>query len=1069
MQPAFSSYLGYPRIHFAGYFRADSDTRNNDLCNYRPDKPINPDTNADWGFNGTSEFQFFDTFITAVVDSDGRLNADDAIVNLPIVGNIKRQNAKLVDLDVECQDHTTLYGMNFGIGLSYDFPRNDSDTALYGSWTPNVIAQKMWPRLKCYNETHNNSQLYQDTFPLGAQSTTTLTELLWNSDILNESPVLNQLHEKSSEKLSARITLYHYTRNYPPYVALNATLGYVYGVIGAPSPDDTLNVPGSRSMSPTGNIPNVTYDDPTDLCYRQNLSDFQPWTNEAPFEVDQANMKLHVDLSSSIPSDMYNNIRYIGVLRLGILNDGSGCIILLGDESGIPYYSNDDLPITSAIYSFDISSNLIEVLSNSSVVIVQMVNGTDDSTTPVCNSLLPDDHHVIVLLQEAPYFIRPYGYYVNRLDNLTQPSVTQTLYVTRYGSPTNGVNITIYPIHSLPHDGVVAERTVLSGSDGLANVTFSLSATIPFPREFSKDAPPCNSSTTFKPDNRTTLPIDGQVYYFSFCLTDNPNACYLTPSSITYVFLAFSDLSYPDAPTWVDDVEPILTQFKRMAPIMDTILNMSSYEDVTQHQNIQLLTQSLRLPASDPGFMPVSRDLSPVKRQMILRWLQQDPPMYDNQSSTPPAEVVVCKEPNKMKAMRAREGPPYSRCGGTKLPYTEAPEERETFFRDLKNPDAVNSNLRTRGARQLLQRSRPLFGSSHRNRDGKQLNQRNTCTLSNLRTQLQTAIQLEWATIPPYMTSLYTIAEGCNREIYSLVRSIIIQEMLHMSLAGNILMAIGGDPIIDSADVVASYPTHLPGGVLPALMVSLKKLSIQHVHDVFMAIELPIYTTVGGEINATSLLTIGAFYDEITDCIRELGDSIFTGNIDDQIYWPWKMNNLTGRLFPVTDEKSAIVAILEIKTQGEGADSVNPNQILTGSIAHFFKFEEVVCKNFLVDEGNDTYSYSGDVIHFNADGVWPMRDNPSSCGILPETNCYTESKVFHQLYRAFLNRLQRVFGGYPYEINKAVELMEALQVHAKKLMWTRYRPEDEEDLRTCGPVFDYEWRDENDLECYIPM
>ena len=1072
MQPAFSSYLGYPRIHFAGYFRADSDTRNNDRCNYRTDKPINPDTNADWGFNGTNEFQFFDTAVTAVVDSTGSLNTKDAIVNLPIVGNIKRQRAKLTDMDVECQDHSTIYGMNFGIGLNEDFPSSESDTALYGNWTPNVIAQKMWYRLKCYNDNHDNNQLPQDSFPFGAQSTTTLTEVLWNSDILNESPVLRELHELSSGKLSVRISLYLYTRNYPPFVALNATLGYVYGVIGAPSPDDTLNVPGSRSMSPTGNIPNVTYNDPTDLCYRQNLSEFYTWTNEAPFEVDETNMKLHVDLSNSIPSDIYNNVRYIGVLRLGILND-DGCVILLGDEAGIPYYSNDALPITSAIYSFDISSNLTKVLSNSSVVIVQMVEGTDKSTTPVCKSLHPDNHHVIILLQEAPYFIRPYGYYVNRLDNMTQPSVTQTLYVTRYGSPANGVNITITRLPKLPSNGVAAESTVLSGSNGFAKITFSLSATIPFPREYPEDAPPCNSSTTHLPDNRTTLPIDGQVYYFTFCLTDHPSACTPTMSSITYVFLAFSDLSYSETPTWVDDVEPILTQFKRMAPIMDTILDMSSYKDVTQHQNIELLALSLRIPASDPGFMPTTRDLSPVKRQMILRWLKQDPPMYDSQSSTPPTEVVECKEPNMIEARRTKKVPPYPRCGGAKLPYTELPEEREAFFRELKNPDAEGSNIRTRAARQLLQRSRPLFGNSRRN-NGKRLNRRRTadiCTLPNLRTQLQTAIQLEWATIPTYMTSLYSIAEGCNREIYSLVRSIIIQEMLHMSLAGNILMAIGGNPIIDSADVVASYPTHLPGGVLPALSVSLKKLSIQHVHDVFMAIELPTYTKVAGEINASSLLTIGAFYDEISDCIRELddrGENIFTGDLSNQIYWPWQMSNSTGKLFSVYNVETALAAIVQIKTQGEGADSVNPDQIRTGTIAHFFKFEEVVCENHLVDEGNDVYSYSGEAINFNSGGVWPMRDNPSSCGILPETNCYTESKVFHQLYRAFLNRLQRVFSGFPYEINKAVEMMEALQVHSKKLMWTRYRPENEEDLTTCGPVFDYEWRDEYDLECFTP-
>ncbi len=69
---------------------------------------------------------------------------------------------------------------------------------------------------------------------------------------------------------------------------------------------------------------------------------------------------------------------------------------------------------------------------------------------------------------------------------------------------------------------------------------------------------------------------------------------------ISYVFLAFSEYFYEGSPTWVQNVNPILTQYKRMAPIMDTILDMSSYTDVTKYHNIQLMKQSLQLPASDP-------------------------------------------------------------------------------------------------------------------------------------------------------------------------------------------------------------------------------------------------------------------------------------------------------------------------------------------------------------------------------------------------------------------------------------------------------------------------------------
>ena len=56
-----------------------------------------------------------------------------------------------------------------------------------------------------------------------------------------------------------------------------------------------------------------------------------------------------------------------------------------------------------------------------------------------------------------------------------------------------------------------------------------------------------------------------------------------------------------------------------------------------------------------------------------------------------------------------------------------------------------------------------------------------------------------------------------------------------MTQAANILIAVGGSPLIDSPDVSPKYPAvGLPGGVLPSLHVSLKKLSLPQVYNVFM-------------------------------------------------------------------------------------------------------------------------------------------------------------------------------------------------------------------------------------------
>ena len=68
--------------------------------------------------------------------------------------------------------------------------------------------------------------------------------------------------------------------------------------------------------------------------------------------------------------------------------------------------------------------------------------------------------------------------------------------------------------------------------------------------------------------------------------------------------------------------------------------------------------------------------------------------------------------------------------------------------------------------------------------------------LAYLRNMLQTAIQVEHSTIPLYLSSLYSIKDSGSWPA-NLIRGVAIEEMLHMTVAANILNAIGGHPAID--------------------------------------------------------------------------------------------------------------------------------------------------------------------------------------------------------------------------------------------------------------------------------
>src|SRR5258708_30412057 len=141
---------------------------------------------------------------------------------------------------------------------------------------------------------------------------------------------------------------------------------------------------------------------------------------------------------------------------------------------------------------------------------------------------------------------------------------------------------------------------------------------------------------------------------------------------------------------------------------------------------------------------------------------------------------------------------------------------------------------------------------------------------------LQRAIELEHATLPTYLYAYYSLGTD-NTDVGLLVFSVVFEEMLHFALACNILNAIGGSPDIDRPDFIPKFPGHLPGGVDQGLRVRLRRLSKEHVHDTFMAIqepEDPLHFPHLAAI-AEKRLSIGAYYTEILQELEKTSPDIF--------------------------------------------------------------------------------------------------------------------------------------------------------------------------------------------------
>src|SRR6266446_4260905 len=100
-------------------------------------------------------------------------------------------------------------------------------------------------------------------------------------------------------------------------------------------------------------------------------------------------------------------------------------------------------------------------------------------------------------------------------------------------------------------------------------------------------------------------------------------------------------------------------------------------------------------------------------------------------------------------------------------------------------------------------------------------------SITELQDALQTAMRLEFSTIPPYLCAEWSIDFNNDPDnVMSMIHGIVIQEMHHFALAGNMLSAIGGKLAVANPSFLTTYPTNsLPGGIHQALAVDLQPFS----------------------------------------------------------------------------------------------------------------------------------------------------------------------------------------------------------------------------------------------------
>ena len=330
----------------------------------------------------------------------------------------------------------------------------------------------------------------------------------------------------------------------------------------------------------------------------------------------------------------------------------------------------------------------------------------------------------------------------------------------------------------------------------------------------------------------------------------------------------------------------------------------------------------------------------------------------------------------------------------------------------------------------------------------------------DLQKYLQVAIQLEHATIPPYLTALYSTVKpdssNSNLESYNIIRAVVVEEMLHLTLSANMLNAVQGRPCLTAPGFVPNYPTHLPNGetdfevglskfsrdaIEMFLKIERPKPPVQHKHRVhlggitYLRHEdlqpgrksgrglLPSFKTTGegGEEMHLHFETIGDFYKAtgagFKTVAEKLGEkALFNGDPARQV-GPGYYYSGGGDLFPVVDVASALAAIDLITEQGEGSTGRIYDD--AGELSHYYRFDQINRGRFyrVNEDKADVPQGREFVVHW--DEVCPVVSNPKLSMFPAGSDLHSKAVEFNELYGNFLKLIEEALNGSPDRLNAA--------------------------------------------------
>ena len=297
---------------------------------------------------------------------------------------------------------------------------------------------------------------------------------------------------------------------------------------------------------------------------------------------------------------------------------------------------------------------------------------------------------------------------------------------------------------------------------------------------------------------------------------------------------------------------------------------------------------------------------------------------------------------------------------------------------------------------------------------------------------------------------MFSIPAGENVASAQLIKSVLMQEMVHMCLASNILNALGGDPVL----APPTYPGPLPGHIGPdgtPLVVSLLPFSeaaMQQGMNIEQPETKPDFPIAASErALGPSAVTIGQFYEAL---------DAFLATLDPDAWLPGRhqlgdTQFLTGQLFAVNGYSDAHRAISIIVSEGEGSGE-NPLDF-ADEVAHYYRFGEIFHNLVLTKIPEDPgYQWGPEPLGVDWSRVFPAIPDPQAHDFSGDPPAAQAAQAACNVaYSQMVDALQRAVTGQADQLGVAVRAMFELRMATEVALRTPLA----DGTSVSGPAFLY--------------